>query len=111
MPGAIDVAGAKIAEQELISAEDIERQKAVVVIVTMKEAFLLVAMNRIIGGIKVEDQFIGRRIKRLDELLDHHLMDRHCALSGDRILHPTVCRITGQPSLMMDGRLNCTITA
>jgi hypothetical protein len=37
------------------AAEDVERQVAVAIIIAVEEAAFLVAMQRIIGGIKVED--------------------------------------------------------
>ncbi len=54
MAGTIDVAGAKIGNQRLIAAEDVQRQEAVAVVVAMEEAPDLAAMDRVVGGIEVE---------------------------------------------------------
>jgi hypothetical protein len=46
----------------------------------MKEAILLLAIERSVGGVKVKHQFFGRGLETLDELLDQDFMQ----LDGDR---------------------------
>ena len=40
------------------------------VVVAVKEAFLLIAVNRIVGGVEIERELLGRRLERGDELID-----------------------------------------
>jgi hypothetical protein len=40
----------------LPAAEDVQRQKTVVIVVTVEEAALLLATHRAVGGIEVENQ-------------------------------------------------------
>ena len=50
-------AGPQIGDQQLLATEDIQRQEAVVVVVAVEEAAFLVAVDRVVGGVEVEDQF------------------------------------------------------
>ena len=59
MFGPVDVAGTQVTDQKLFSTENVERQKAVMVIVAMKEAPFLLAVDSVIGGIEIQDEFIG----------------------------------------------------
>jgi hypothetical protein len=59
-------------DQKLIAAKDIQGQKTIAVIIAVKETAFLISMQRIIGGIKVENQFLGNSIKRGDKLIDNH---------------------------------------
>ena len=69
MLGRIDLAGPQVAHQQLIATKDIQRQKTVVIVVAMKEAPFLSAVDRIVRGIKVQDQLIGWLIIGGNELL------------------------------------------
>ena len=52
-----------------MAAEQIQRQETVAVVVAVKEPADLVAVNRIVGGVEVEDQLPGRLGMRFDENL------------------------------------------
>ena len=69
-PGrAIDVRAAQLGRQQVPAAEDVERQVAVAVIIAMEEPAFLVAMQRIVGGIEVEDDlFRGLRVRFQEEI-------------------------------------------
>ena len=68
--GAVDLARAQVTDQQLVAAKDIQWQKAIVVVITMKEPAFLFAMNDIVSGIKVQNQFLRRFFERGNELLD-----------------------------------------
>ena len=53
MFGTVDFARPKIADQQLITAEHIQRQVTVVIVVTMEEPPFLITVDAIIGRIKV----------------------------------------------------------
>ena len=53
-----------------LDAEDVEREKAVVVVVAAEMATFLLAVNRIVRGVEIENQFLGRLRKRGDELIE-----------------------------------------
>ena len=58
------------------AAEHVQRQIAVAVIVAVEEAALLVTMQRIIGGIEIEDDPFRRLLVRLEEEFDEQALDR-----------------------------------
>jgi hypothetical protein len=45
MPGRIDIARAQVTDQQVATAEDIERQIAVVIVVAMEETIFLVTVQ------------------------------------------------------------------
>jgi len=45
--------------QHVVAAKDVERQVAVVVIVAVEEAAFLLAVERQIGGVDIEDDLLG----------------------------------------------------
>lgn len=60
----------------MIAAENVKRQKAVRLVIPVKEAAELIAVNRIVGGIEVENDLVGRRIVSLKKQCDKELFDR-----------------------------------
>lgn len=44
----------------MTTAKDVQRQIAVMIIITVDEPCLLVAVDRIVGGIEIEDDLFGR---------------------------------------------------
>ena len=66
MFGPVDLARSEITDQQLIGAKDIQGQETIMVIVTMKEATFLVAMDGIVRGIEVQDQLFGWGLIRRD---------------------------------------------
>src|SRR6516162_9377159 len=59
------------------TAEDIEWQIAVAVVIGIEEAPLLHAMQRIVRRIEVEDDLLGRPRMRLQKHIDQQIPDRH----------------------------------
>ena len=72
--GPIDAAGSQVGAQQLLAAEDVQRQVAVGVVVAVEELALLLAVQRVVGGVKVEHQLFGGALEAGDELLDQHLV-------------------------------------
>ena len=59
----------------MIAAEHIERQVAIAVVVAVEEAALLMAVQRIVGGVEIEDD-LPRRLKvRIEKEIDQKLLD------------------------------------
>ena len=46
---------AQLGRQQVPAAEDVERQVAVAIIIAMEEPAFLLAVQRIVGGIQIED--------------------------------------------------------
>jgi hypothetical protein len=63
MLGPVNVAGPQIGHQQLRVAKHIERQEAVVAIVAVEETAFLLAVHRVIGGVEVQHQLLGRRVE------------------------------------------------
>ena len=89
----------------MVAAEDVERQVAVAAIVAVEEATFLGAVQRIVGGIQVEHDLLGRRRVRVEEQLDEQPLDRGRVvadlvvarrLPGRRVLEPVEGRLAGQ---------------
>ena len=88
MLGAVDLARAQVTDQQLVAAKDIQWQKAIVVVITMKEPAFLFAMNDIVSGIKVQNQFLRRFFERGNELLDDDFVHAPGGLAVDPVLPP-----------------------
>src|SRR5690606_17130166 len=56
----VDVRRAQLRAQKLLAAEDVQRQVAVVIVVAVKEALLLRAVQRRIGRIQIQYDLLGR---------------------------------------------------
>src|SRR5262249_44179303 len=70
--GRVDVAGAQVGNQELLAAEDVKRQIAVVVVIAMKEPPFLMAVHRVIGGVEIE-----HHVPRWGGVGGYKLIDEH----------------------------------
>ena len=57
------------------SAEDVQRQITIAVIIAVKEAAFLMAVQRIIGGVEVENDLLRRLLVRLQEQIDKQGFD------------------------------------
>ena len=55
----------------MLTREDIQRQITVVAVIAMKESSLLLPVDRIVGGIEVQNDFFRRRFIGCDECIDH----------------------------------------
>ena len=73
---AVDVRRPELGRQQMPAAEHIERQVAVAVIIAVKEPALLMAMQRVVGRVEVENDLSGRPCVRLEEEIDEQGFDR-----------------------------------
>ena len=71
----------------------------------MEKALLLHAMDTIIGGIKVEDQFGGGLVKGADELFDEDPRDGPSRVAIAAGFEPTKGGTARQGRISIDGRL------
>src|SRR5690606_19772949 len=77
MTGGVDVAGTQVADQQMTTAEDIKRQKAVVVVIAVEETAFLMPMDGHVRRIKVEHNFRRGRVVLGDEVLPEDTMGFH----------------------------------
>ena len=63
------------------AAEHIQRQIAVAVVVAVEEPALLMAVQRAVGRVEVEDDLSGRPIVRLEEQVDEQGLDRRSVVA------------------------------
>ena len=60
-PGAgVDLRPPQAGRQQMLTAEHMQRQTAVAILVAVEEPTLLVAMQRIVGGVEVEHDLFWR---------------------------------------------------
>src|SRR5262245_34277354 len=71
----IDVGAALLGRQQMRPTEDVQRQIAVAVVIAVKEAPLLVPVQRVVGGVEVENDLLGRVLVRLEKQLDKQPLD------------------------------------
>ena len=76
----IDVGGPQLRRQQVATAEDVERQVTVATIVAVEKPPFLLAVQRVVGGVEIEDDLLGRRLVRLQKKRDEQIFD------GDRIM-------------------------
>lgn len=57
-----------LSAQQVLAAEHIQWQIAVAVVIAMKEAAFLLAVQRVVGGVEVQHEFFGRALEAGDEL-------------------------------------------
>jgi len=72
---AINVGRPQLRRQKLIAAEDVERQVAIAIVIAVEETALLVAVQRIVGGIQIENDLLGRFPERFQEQFDEECFD------------------------------------
>lgn len=85
---AIAIGRPQVGDEESCATKDVQGQEAVVVVIAVEEAFFLMAMNDVVGGVQVEGELFGRRWKRSDELLDENVCDPYEGGSPDAVLEP-----------------------
>ena len=68
--GSVDLARPKVRQQRLAAAEHVQRQEAVVPIVSVIETTFLLTVNTIVGRVEVERDFFRRSFVRSNELID-----------------------------------------
>lgn len=96
MPGRIDIARTQLTDQQVATAEDIERQIAVVIVIAIEEAILLVAVKGRVGSIEVQDQPLGWLIVSGYKLVEQHLVDGHDGFSIGTLFQPAQGGGTGE---------------
>src|SRR2546430_13660191 len=62
--------------QQKLAAENVQRQVTVTIVVAVIEPPLLVAVYRIVGGIRVQNDLQGRLLMRLQKMIDEQTIDR-----------------------------------
>jgi len=82
----IDVAFAQVADKQPFAAEDVEGQKAKVVVITVKVAPLLKSVYSIVGTVKIQNQFVRGRLEAVDELFEEHLVHQPGFFASSPIL-------------------------
>jgi len=81
------------------------------IVVGVKFAALLLAVQRHVGGVDVEHQFGRRGGKRSDELIDQHRMQGSGLLGRGACFEPAQRRGAGQRPVPAHGRLHQRIGA
>jgi len=109
MFGGIDLARAKIGNQQLIAAKHVKRQIAVVVVIAVEEALLLIAVDWHVSRIEVENQLLRRRFVRSDELADEFALNRPGQLGRGAVLEAAQGRRRGRRFAATERRLQCRI--
>ena len=71
----VDVGAAQLGRQQVATAKDIQWQVTIAIVVAVEEAALLVAVQRIVGRIEIEDDALGRRGMRLQEQRHEQALD------------------------------------
>jgi hypothetical protein len=71
----VDVGTALFDRQQMGSAEDVQRQITITIIIAVKEAAFLMAVQRIIGGVEIENDLWWRLLVRLQEQIDKQGFD------------------------------------
>ena len=72
----------ELGRQQMAAAEDVERQVAVAVVIAVEEPPLLMAVQRIVGGVEVEHDLLRRALVGVEEQVDEQRLDRR-AVVGD----------------------------
>jgi hypothetical protein len=67
----VDVRRPELGRQQTPAAKHIERQVVVAVVVAVKEPAFLMAVQRVVGGVEVEDDLFGRPSVRFKEQGDN----------------------------------------
>ena len=111
MPCAVDATGPQVGAQQLLAAEHVQRQVAVAVVVAVEEAALLLAVQRVVGGVEVQHQLFGRGLEAGDELLDQHLVQAPRGGPVGPLLQPAQRGRTGDLAVHAYGRLHGHVAA
>ena len=73
---AVDIRPAQSGTQQMLAAEDVERQVAVAVVVAVKEASFLLPVQRIVGRVEVQDDALGYLVVAVEKQLDEEAVER-----------------------------------
>jgi hypothetical protein len=69
----------------MTAAEHVERQVAIAVVVAVEKAALLMTVQRVIGGVEIEDDLLGRAVMRLKKQVDQQAFD-HRPIVADLVV-------------------------
>jgi hypothetical protein len=78
--GAVGIGAAQAGDEQVLAAEDIEREVAVVAVVAVEEAAFLMTVDGVVGRVEIEDDLLGRVGVRLQEQLDEEPLDRRLVM-------------------------------
>jgi hypothetical protein len=81
----VDVGAAQRGREQVPATEDVERQIAVAVVVAVKEPAFLVAMDRVIGRVQVQDDLLGWARMCLQKQVPEHARNR-LAIMADAVI-------------------------
>ena len=73
----VDVGAPQLGHQQMTAAEHVERQIAVAVVIAVEEPPLLLAVQRIVGRIEIEDDLLGRASCASRNRSTNRPLDRH----------------------------------
>ena len=73
----VHIRAPQLGDQQMAAAEHVKRQIAVAVVIAAEEPPLLLAVQRIIGRVKIKNDLLRRAFVRLQEQLDRKLLDGH----------------------------------
>jgi hypothetical protein len=73
----VQVRTPQLGDQQMGTAQHVERQIAVAIIIAVEEAPLLITVHRVICRIKVENDLSGRSRMCLHEQVDEQILDCH----------------------------------
>jgi len=79
------ICGTQLGPKKLVAAKKVDRQEAIIVVKLQKVSPLLIAMNKIIGRIDIDDDLFRRRVVGLDEEFDKDFVEITHLLFGDAI--------------------------
>ena len=81
----VDVGAPELGRQQVAAAEDVERQVAVAVVVAVEEPPLLVAVQRVVGGVEVEHDLLRRPVVGVEEEVDEQRLDRRAVVADPAV--------------------------
>ncbi len=71
----VEVGATQLGHQQMTPAEHVERQVAVAIIVAVEEPALLMAVQRVVGGVEVQDDLLGRLRVGVKEQVDEQAFE------------------------------------
>ena len=95
--GAIDIRRPQLRGEQMPATEHVQRQIAVAIVIAMEEPPFLMAMQRIVGGVEIEDDFLGRSLVGVQENPDEQ------ARNGRRVMRDLVIAGRRPPGSAPDG--------
>jgi hypothetical protein len=105
------VAGTKIRSQKMIAAKYIQRQKTVMIIITVKKPTHLLPVNRVVCAVKIQNQFFRSTIKGFNKNFHQRRahIPEHALIRP--VLKPAQSRWAGQGCVPIHGALKNRIAS